>query len=723
MLPDLYLALASFGLLCVIGLPVLLIAPEPHRAGLVVATPVLGAAALVVILHTAALVAPVKLLAPILLVAAVIAAGLSWRSWWTLGPAARTALPSLAAAGFVLGLSLLPAHLVQDATVLHVTSNHDAFFYVSTSQWLADSGMADPDLSPANAAGSDPAFFGPALSTMDQSLRLGENLVAAFLSILPGDSEHLWLPLSGLWPAMIALGAAALGNASGLGRRSVALVGALAGTQALVTYQVFNQNTPSLLGMSFALLFAAMFPLALAKGGRMIPLASIALAALVGTYTELAAVLAPALVLLVLLRPKPWLIGVRRSFVVLALGILCAPLIWVRAFRSLQVVADAGGLPGPLSDIGGVSFAAKVFGVIPYLSAPPASYTSLEAASIVLIAAFVVAGVTVSVRLPTGALWVAFSATVALLTYSLNAAEPPKGYTLGRMLSFCFPLILAGAALGLGALASWADKRGLERGSWTGAWAAIVAVVMMIGITTTLDYLRSVRSDIRGVDSSYSQADGWLDEIGDPTGDQVSVAAFDFVNQLWVSEATRERDGVAYPVLDPSYFRMSQSWDGSNDRYLLIDTSGLWSAPREAILRQNERFALLDTSVGVAALVPQGITSGSGWFANTPPGIPRTDGDSMPDTWMLDSASAFVQRSANGALSLLVTPNTAAGVVELAIEGPGVESTRTMVAGPTRVVVRFKAGVQSARISLTAVPASPVPPGEALLLFTGVEGA
>ena len=371
-------------------------------------------------------------------------------------------------------------------------------------------------------------------------------------------------------------------------------------------YQVFNQNTPSLLGMAFALLLAATLPTALAAGGRMIPMAAIALAALVGTYPELAGGA----------RPRS---GRPGCAAVQTLADRCRPEFSGAGARCRDRSAHLGpGVPvttgrrrcwWPTGSIERHRGGLRCGQDIRRHSVPgcAARYVFQHPGGIDRADRGLCGGGGSGLRAFAHRRSLAcVSATVVGLACLLTEAEPAKGYTLGRLMAFCFPLVLTGAALGLGAFASWVDNRRTPHGSWLGAWAVAVVVVMAISVTTTLDYLGGVRSDIREVDSSYSQADGWLDEIGDPTGDQVSIAAFDFVNQLWISEATREREGVAYPVLDPSYFRMPHSWDGSGDRYLLIDTSGLWSALPQAVVRQNERFSLLDTSVGVAALSSTG---------------------------------------------------------------------------------------------------------------------
>jgi hypothetical protein len=615
---------------------------------------------------------------------------------------ARSALPALAAGIACLVLALLPAALVPDSTVLHVTSNHDAFFYVSATEWLHNEGIRTPTLTLDQAPGSDAPFLGPAFSTMDSGLRLGENLVAAAVP-LPGDAEQNWLALTGVWCLLLALASGACARAAGLRPGYSGLVALLAGSAALTTFQVFNQNSPSILGMAFALVLAAALPVALEEGRRWAVAAGLLLAALFGTYTELGALLAPALVALVIGARRRWWQRVSRGALVVAVALVCAPLIWIRAWEALRLVAGAGTAPGWLSGADPLTFLSKALGVAPFDGAPiPLSVLQLFAIAALL--GYMVVGTAASVLQPTRLLWPVFALTLLVYGWRLMTADPPFGYTVSRMVMFTMPLLLAASAVGIGGLAIRAEA-GNERRSWTSAVAVFTSAVVIVGVSTSLDYLLHVRQDIRAVDSSYAEASSWISDLDNSEGSNTAVAAFDFVNQLWISEAGRGLQDVAYPVLDPSYFRINSHWDGEDNRYLLVDTSVMLVAPAPNVLRQNTRFALLDSEAGdVAVLAPQGITSGSGWLPNQPLGIPRAAADPTPDTWMADRAFAFVAGPRSGRVELAVEPDGALGPVQLTIRGPGVEPVDQVISGPSAVTVAFLPGHASSRIELTAIP-------------------
>jgi hypothetical protein len=70
-----------------------------------------------------------------------------------------------------------------------------------------------------------------------------------------------------------------------------------------------------------------------------------------------------------------------------------------------------------------------------------------------------------------------------------------------------------------------------------------VSAANLVTTSATLDHAQGT---IRVVDGAYSDAASWIGATN-PDGVDVSVAAFDFVNQLWISEATRELSAVSFP--------------------------------------------------------------------------------------------------------------------------------------------------------------------------------
>jgi hypothetical protein len=615
------LAVVVFAWLLLTLIGWLLLAPlrRDARDALLPVAPLFGAALLVVVLHDATLIAPVRigiwLVAPLLVVLGVVAVR---RDGTSLRPS-RSALKALGltfACGAVPAVFALgPSLATGDSGVIQPSVNNDAFYYVSVAEWLVDHPATEtPEIEETPEEGGVPPSYSPAYATLTLHLRIGQELThAAITTVLGSSMSQTWYPVTALWVLLMPAGGVAAARFLRLHLATGLLLGTAMSMSALIFFQLASQNSDSLLGV--ALLFPALGAVVRALGrDPLVPpwLAGLLLTALVGTYTEYVPLVAPALVAAVLARrPRDLGRSLRAAVGVLAFAFVLAPLAWVRAARSLLFLGQMQ------SDYYPTAFAGAPASVIlaRFLGVVSIDGSDVPVLLLVLVGLFVLAGVVASLVL-SGRRWFYATLLVAgalLAVYMVTVRDRP--YTQQRVVQLLLPLVLLVVAVGWDRL--W-RQAGAQRGSATGrrrratagrAQTAVAGVGLAGALVFTVtngvvDHRMDLpeQAKLRHVGPEFEEAADWVREVGGPEGGGVSVLVGDFFSQLWITDALRRETDVAYPSLFVSYQATTSYWSGDARRWLLTDVHGIRRADDGVVVEENSRFALLDLSKGRAVV-------------------------------------------------------------------------------------------------------------------------
>jgi hypothetical protein len=734
--------LVALAVLTVVGLVGLYFVGQRARQWLVPAAPAIGLAVTVCALHWISLVAPMSIGAPVWI--GVVAAVATWvgrrHAWWRPGRVAGLWLALGVVGGAIVGAAALgPSWVVRDARVVQATDNNDAIWFVSTAEWLvhhramdAPTLVTDRTRGPRSgsiavtAGSSDSPIFNSAEISIDTGSRLGESLVEAAASGLSRRSVmSLWYPLTATWLMLIP--GAAIGAASVLRlRRGTGLVGGvLAAGAAISVSQVYSQHSAALAGMALALVcFAVIVELLVSEEPVMSAwFAGLVGVALVSTYSELAVVLAPALLIVALwemrrsaTRPRV----LRRVLIMVAGAVVAAPLgVWNALVYAGHLNAKGGPVAFPSA------FANVPFGIVVnrYLGLTPLHGTRHLGVATVAVGALAVAGVVLALwRSPLRVAWAAVLASWGWVLWSLS--RNGDGYSQQRAVEFMVPLVVLVIVAGFDAVL---PTRGSvprpsppsSRSGWPGwpGWsaggratpAAVPAVVAVVVLAVLAVNLRTAtrsleRSTIRArhVTSSFAEPARWLDEL-DGGDASVSVVVGDFFEQNWLLYELRDHPDVGWPMLYPDYTYTDAHWTGELERYVLASRSGfLWAAP-EVIVDSNDRFVLLDRQRG-----PFGVVApATGWNA-----LEQLDGG--PAQWMADDGTLLVVSNAQQGAGFTVTASGLAQLVPLSVSvtgelAQGNRSSFTVDAVPSEVTIAVSDGFS--RLEFHNAPRAALPKG------------
>lgn len=606
-------AAGCLAILSLFGVAVLAPLRPRHRAVLLPAAPLLGAALLAVVLSSTSIFLATR---TGVLVAVAVAVGLLVTGWsrgrrpWRLTPA-PVAYAVLAVAAGVPGavLALLPSAWVGDTQPVSANPSHDVFYYVSEAAWLLDH-----PVQPAPVIGAQPSVgvvapsYAPMAATLSLPMRFGQPLVHAALAAIlhqPVGTDAMVIPA--LWVALLAPAAFTAARLLHSSRAAAGMIAVASASSALLVQQAYQQNFDSLLGAGLALLAIAC---AVAAARRTIPLwpAALVLSSLVAVYTEYALYVAPAIIGgLMLAARRGWRRRVWRSLLLLGVAVLLAPVAWLRGLRTLMIRRDGDLLGSPFFSDGAGAALSRVVGASP-LNAPQAHHRLTAA----LVGAIIVGLVgAVLLRRDRGT-WIGLLGVgggyIALLTVEHH------GYTQMRAVVLFLPLVLLASGLGWDA----ALRRLVRR--WAVPAASVFAVLgtgVLVALWTVLGLTSAARSldrsfvEARHVDRSFAEAASWVDRLGGD-GNDVSVAAPDMFDQLWLAYALRNEQDVSYLSLRPDYLGALSYWAGETDRYLLVGRGAAVAYPESAVVARNARFVLLDTAgAAVVAAVPQDTPS---WY-------------------------------------------------------------------------------------------------------------
>lgn len=697
------LAILSF-----FGLAVVLNLTEAQRAIFLPATPIVGAAVLIVVLHLTGLVFSARvgmLIAVVAALAAIVVGFARQRTMRVVSPSAFVAAAIILAVGSVGAvLALLPSMLAGSALTIQPSASNDAFYYVSVSNWMLANPLTDvPRIGASPLTGSDSPAFGPTVESLNLGLRVGQEMLHAGISSLLGQAPSATLsPLLGLYVLILPGGAWVLGAAFRMPTAGRLMLGGVLVTSFSLINQVANQNADSILGIAFIPLVLGTCGLALfrAAGERVTaPLwvAAVALSALVGTYSELIPFLFASLGTMALVGPLAALkTRVLRAVAILVIAIVVGPVIWFRALQGLLLVGSISTQQSGTSP-SVTSLLLALAGPYQVLLTTGAGRATL--AGVAVLFAAISAGVVLALLRTTtrGIAIGAFVATAGALYIGLRG----NWYITGRAIDMVTPFVLIAAVLG------WSNvARGVNALANRRLALAVTSIVvalgvggMAVGARVASTSIVAGAADDRVVTEEFAEAAEWIREVDDPSGDDVAVAVGTMYDQLWISDALAEMPDVSYVSLrgDLGYrsnLSMVDFWDKEENRYVLVGPGAFAEYETGALVASNSRFRLIDMSAGATVAIPVAQDGNWLWTVDEKGAI---DSQGNARVQILSSASTLdrislafaklpagrtLEASDGGATPLAVTGSGATATVHL----EGVEVMSGVVAIDVRTV-------------------------------------
>jgi hypothetical protein len=648
------LPLAFVVIVTVLGVATIAPLRYGFRQVLLPATPLIGAAMMAVVLSGTSWFLSAGWGMVVVVLAAAASVGVAvrlrrrfWRTTW------RTAAVTLACwlvGALGAALAMIPNAEVGDSRIVMANANHDALFYTSVAGWLAD----HPIL-PIPVIGTSPAqdlavpAFGAAAFAITYPLRIGQSMVHAALTRAVGSEVMTTaMPVLALW-VFVVPGAVFVALRILRTRPTIALGGAIAVTfSALLIYQVVNQNMDSLFGVSLAVMTIG--SVVGAAQGRMSRWpAAILLAALVAVYTEYALFVAPAVLGGVFIyRSRRYLRNLVRAVQVLALALVIAPTAWYRGAIQLSNFAGSGGdgWPSPFITPGSWVWLNRVLG------AGPLADDSPLAKSAALFGVMVAIGCILAVVFSRSrGVWIGL--LLVGVPYIVQLTLQQKGYTQFRSVVLFFPLLVVAAAAGWDGFVAF-----LRRHRWRVPATVTSGALVLLLIGWSFVNIRTVRAQVdptfaagRHLGDEYEQTQQWVAEFGGPEGQDITVLAPDFVENIGLNLTLRDYDELTYPMENANYLYVNEFWDGNEDPYVLVGTGTQTRVEPSAIVRRNDKFTLIDRRVaGGMVIAPMDLT---GW------------------QWMAQPDGSFLGSYGSELIVMQTDPAPGTPAVELAAGDPG----------------------------------------------------
>jgi hypothetical protein len=664
--------LVALAVLSFVGAALVLNLPSKQRAVLLPAVPVIGAVVLVALLHLTSLALAVKAgiwVALTLAAAALVAAAVRNRSWRFVPARSVAAFAAVLVVGAVgAAITLVPSMLAQTASVVQPTASNDAFYYVSVANWVMENPLTRlPEIGLSPSGGADSPAYGPALESLDIGLRVGQELLNAGISAVMGVSPVATMsPMLGLYVLLIPGGAWVLGAAFRLPGIARLLLGGLLVTSFSLVDQSLKQNSDSILGIALLPLVLGLCSLVLFRRPdvpRAAPvwLAAVALAALVGTYTEYVPFLFATLGAIALVGPLRGLkTRVLRALSVLGVSVLVGPVIWFRAVQGLLLAASLAtrpdtAVPTPRQIVW--SFAGPYQGLLRGFE-PLLGGRWVMAAVLALLVATAVGLVLALVAARTRGFAVGAAVTALGAVYIAYRGNP---YISGRAVDMVTPLLIMAAVLGWSAVGGRViavSPRPLAV-AFAGLLVAAGIGGTLVGGKVAVDNSALKADDDRIVSDEFAEAARWVDDLGAAEGADVAVAVGTEFDQLWLSDALATESDVSYISLrgDLGYrsdLQLLDYWDGSPDRYVLVGPGAYAAYSPDAVVHSNARFTLLDLERDATVAVP----------VADPPLTPAqaAAGETGDWSWVVD-ADGVITSAKSAQIQLLTSRTDLAGLV------------------------------------------------------------
>ena len=606
---------AALAILTSVGWAVLSPLRDLTRRALLPAAPLFGVAFLAAVISSTSWFLSVRsgVWVAIALAAAVVCvAVLRGRRPWRLGVVAAGLAALTLVIGMIGGLvALIPSFWVGDGRAMSPNPSHDVYYYVAESAWLQDHPISPPPNAGAfPGLGNSVPAFAPMAASLRVPLRIGQPMVSAALDTLTGTSAIASaMAVTALWVLLVAPSAFVAARLLRVRRGPALAVALVSVTSALLLQQAYQQNTDALLGVGLALLTLAA---CVAAAESRIPVwpAAVALAGLVGVYTEVGVFVGPAIIAGILLRrPRGAVRRLQRAAVVVGLAVLLAPTAWARGVGTLLVRRDGDALDSPLFSDGWYPSLGRVVGTSSLAGAITPSRATVVLVAL-LVAGWLLAVVLDRYRGAWSVLLASGLGYVTLLTVGHH------GYSQLRAVSLLMPLLLFTS--GAGWAAGLRQLRGVGRGRRVLHMALAVCLVLSVAVWARVNVrsapagLDRAYAESRHVDLSFDEAASWVADVGVSRGADVTVLAPDLFDQMWLAYALRQYALVSYVSLRPDYLGTGSYWAGESDRYLVIGKGAALDAPSAGVVESNGRFTLIDTKAGaVVAAVP---TDAASWY-------------------------------------------------------------------------------------------------------------
>lgn len=258
---------------------------------------------------------------------------------------------------------------------------------MSESVWLNDHPFGDiPVVGLGPGAGTASPLSTPSATALVLPLRVGQPLVSgAVQTLFHSDAITAFMPTMAAWVLFMAGAVFVACRLLGLGTVAGVTAAALISGSALVTRAAYDQHTDSLLGIAFVSITLAAFVVSTFRNHARWP-AVLLTAALVGTYTEYALFVLPALSGATFLTVgRGYLRRVRRGLGIVALAVLVSPVIWFRGVKNLLVSQSGGDVfPSPFITRDPVLSLGRALGTTP-VDAPTAPVLPTVALGVLLV--------------------------------------------------------------------------------------------------------------------------------------------------------------------------------------------------------------------------------------------------------------------------------------------------------------------------------------------------
>jgi hypothetical protein len=490
--------------------------------------------------------------------------------------------------------------------LVHLSGNHDAFFFTAVPEWLTAHRAVGVTGVTADGSADGVPLLG---STWDlfanHSWRIGsESLTAAFARVFRADPVDLWLPVTLTYHVLFVVGVQLAASRLGRSGRWTYLVALAVGSCAAAIGGIIEQHTPTILGLALALgLIAELVPAAAdaAEPPSTVVVALLA-TAVAAVYGELYVLLGiPLLVVIAIawrrrrLVDRRWLAGLGGWC------LLLGTVPWVRSVRASDEATPPEGFVSAFEPhLGPFTMAHNLaFGTWwPDLEWPDATPATRLAVASFLVA--LVVGLVAVVVVGRNRAWWATLVIVVAIGWSWFGHSISSGYPQQRFVEWSAPLLILGSLLGWSALVARLDLREWQRRiTWgrpmwvrSAASASAAAIVLLPGIHTAVNVDDAPH---RRVDESFADIATWVGER-DATGANTIVFAQDYFTSLWAPYALRDLADTSFVSVYRDYYDLTSFSSMAGRRWLLLDRSALAgaSAAEIAIAESNDRFALLD---------------------------------------------------------------------------------------------------------------------------------
>lgn len=507
---------------------------------------------------------------------------------------------------------LLIISQARSTAVVHLTGNHDAFFFTAVPEWLRDHTLIG---SPGVAVDGNPTGTPLIGSTwdlvQDGSLRVGsESLTAATSRAIGADPLNLWLPISLTHLVLLSTAAHALVSSLGVrGWRAPAIAGVAAGSAAVID-AVLDQHTPTLLATAALIVLVAelLRGATLTRSGASPLIVAIGGGTVAAVYGELFALTAIPLVVLV---TWPWWrrrrVDGRWLAAVLGWSLIVAAAPWARAlggatggkppegYRS-AFAAESGWFNGLHALANGSSQAVHTW------AGSPTTTRLLVLAFAVLLAAGLVA---MCMAGRARAFWVAMVANLLAGWWVLGLSQH-SGYPQQRLVEWSVPLLVIGAALGWVRVADRLTGRMAINSPSAARWVggSLLGVALVVLAVPGVRHAVEIEDEpARRVDQDFAALADWVDSR-DPAGHGTVVLAQDYFTNLWTPYALRHQPNVSYLTIYRDYYDLDHFGPISERRWLILDRSAAHEAriPDDALVEANQRFVMVDLTAGPVVL-------------------------------------------------------------------------------------------------------------------------